>query len=485
MPGGDRTRRRRGTAGAAVLGALLCGALLSAPVAPAPDDAAPAPGHSTPGIGLESVCSLPPALRAMRGHLLFEYRVDARGQVQDVRELYASVQPEKDRGAFSAALAECVRQWAPHPERSEALAGRGAPPPLQRIPFHYFKPAPADDPVARAPDGHTYPVSWLEEMRVEKLRLAEWILKERAASPAAGGYRQIPGDGWVLHTRLGEAETAAVRAALEHARRVFETVFPAAPPVPEDAPLTVLVFSLEREFEELAAFDNLAVVPGSAGGRYTTWDRTIYAAVGDLPLPLIGSVLAHEATHHLVWHRLFGARERPPQWLNEGLAAFIQCVKPAAEGALDLAALDTGKISRGAERWSRTADDFLELLGAAAHAGRLPRLEDLLAGRLDERFAGREQRLHYAAAWLAVHYFLNADGGRHLGAFRLWSLDTGAGRGAEALAARVGRPLAEIEVDMRTYLESLLEAPGPRRAPPILTPPVLTPPLPAPPAGAS
>lgn len=414
-----------------------------------------------PGMGLEAVCDLPPDLRDVRGHLLFEYRMDPAGRVQDVQPLYVSVEPEARRGAFTAALAECVRQWAHPPE-----AGGGEGRATHLVPFHYFRPAPERDPVGVLPDGRSYPLAWFEEVHREKLKLAEAILKRGGPALLGGGkYLELEGPGWVLRTNVREADARSLRDALEYAGRAFEASFPGVPPAPAEAVLTVLLFQSDREFEQIAAFDNFMLVPGQPAGRYTSWDRTIYASASDLPLPLITGVIVHEATHHLVWQRLYARGRNPPLWVNEGIANFIQCVKPAPSGGIDLGAIDRGRILRYPQVWSRPAEEYLDLLAESAAASRLPPLADLLGGRLDAEFHGPRQKLLYGTAWLAVHYLLNAGGGKHREPFQAWLLGPASEGEGKALGAAIGRTPEQMEAEVRAHLEGLVEAPGIKRGP--------------------
>lgn len=428
-----------------------------------PPDGAAKPAPADPrGLGIETVCELTPELREVSGHLLFEYRVDNAGRVHDVKQLYASVDPHDRQSAFSAALAECVRRWAVPPGPS--VAGAGAVTHL--IPFHYFRPAPAGGGRSRLPDGRAVPDAWFHEMDREKLRFAEALLGE-GRSVAAGGtpFIETGGTGWTLRTDVTEEEAGSVRDAIEYAVRAFNAAFPGAPPVPADAPLSIVLFRDEREYDQFVAFDNFVQLPARVAGLYSGRDRMIYGAVADRPIPVISGVMVHEATHHLVTQRLYGGNREPPLWVNEGIAVYIECLKRGSAGVVHLAALDHGMHVAARKMWPRPADEYLSELTRAVEQERLPGLEDLVTGRLDGRFLSEEQKILYGTSWLLVHYLVNADGGRYRNGFQSWLLDGDAPPGAGAFAAAVGGEVARMQTGLRLYLEQLGDAPGVRRGP--------------------
>jgi hypothetical protein len=434
------------------LGALAAAAVLRAWLCP-PD---PLRAQEVSDLKLEELCDLPAGAAPSRAHFLFEYRLDATGKVQDAQTLYASVEPEAGRPALAAALAECIRQWGYRPPAPKPAAET-----VLLASFHRFAPAPKDGPVGILPDGRELPAAWFDEMREEKLRLATLLLqrvKPRLLTDAV--YREAAGKGWLLRANVTEPNFEAARRALEFAERAFDAAFPGAPPVPADMPLTVLLLQHEREYAQVIAFENFVPMRFQSAGRYSSWDRTITTAMGDLPAPLWTRNLAHEATHHFIAQRLYSGK-RPPTWVNEGIAAFIECLRsgPPAEAAsgreIDLASIERGKVAAPPRVWNLPAEEYLRTLREAAADRSLASAAEVTRRSFEERFRGPDPRQAYGQAWLLVHYLMNGEEGKHREAFRRWLSGPDAEGEGGALAAALGIALDRIDAALAAHLESL------------------------------
>jgi hypothetical protein len=421
---------------------------------------APLRAQEMSDLKLEELCDLPAGAAPRRAHFLFEYRLDATGKVQGVQALYSSVEPDQERAVLATALSECIRQWGYRPPAPKQTADTAL-----LVPFHRFAPAPKDGPMGVLPDGRELPAVWFDEMRDEKLRLATLLLqrvKPRLLTDAV--YREAAGRGWLLRANVTEQSFEAARQALEFAERAFDAAFPAARPVPADMPLTVLLLQYEHEYTQVIAFENFLPMRFLSSGRYSSWDRTITMAMADLPAPLWTRNLAHEAAHHFIAQRLY-AGKRPPMWVNEGIAAFIECLRAAPAGGadaraadagadFDLAGLERGKIAVAPHVWTRPAEEYLKTLREAAADRKLASAAELTSRAFEDEFRSADPRRAYGQAWLLVHYLMNAEGGKHREGFRKWLAGAGSEGEGDTLAAALESPLERIDSALPAYLES-------------------------------
>jgi hypothetical protein len=143
------------------------------------------------------------------------------------------------------------------------------------------------------------------------------------------------------------------------------------PPTLPDAPLRVVAFA---RVEDLRAF-----VPKPIEGFHAVSSRreSVIVARADVGRVTRAGILAHELTHAVL--RL--VLPRPPRWLDEGLATYMEA---AGEGE------DGETIRIGTPPPNRLA---------VARGDRVPVAEVLTPRR---RFEGGE----YATSWLLVHYLL-------------------------------------------------------------------------------
>lgn len=405
----------------------------------------PAPAGQTLPVPIEKgICYRPEIHDRVLGHLLFSYVVTATGRVENVRSLYVRVEPAADETKLVAALRQCMQGWKFKPGVRE-----GQPTAIAMMtPFHFFKPAPPDDPEVPIPGGDTIGQSRLQEMRQEKLGLIDHLLSGRQ-------YIEERGAGWILKTDLGRKDANVVREALETAARVFAGVFPGLPPVPEALPVTVVAFRDTLAYDQVVAFDNLVAVKETTAGRYSPLDRIIYAAKGTKPTPILSELLVHEMTHHLVRQRLYAGTRNPPTWVNEGIASFVECLKAPAKGGIHPGALERGRVVGGPFIYQKQADAYLDALREAVKQGRMPPVAELLAGRLNSAFEGPRWEDHYGTSWLVVHYLVNAGGGEHRARFQAWMTGPDGEGDGESLAKAIGRPLEQIEADLPGYLKTL------------------------------
>jgi hypothetical protein len=290
-------------------------------------------------------------------------------------------------------------------------------------------------------------------MREEKLRLATLLLqrvKPRLLTDAV--YREAAGRGWLLRANVTEQHFEAARQALEFAARAFDASFPAAPPAPADKPLTVLLLQNEREYTQVIAFENFLPLRFRSAGRYSSWDRTITTAMADMPAGLWTRTLAHEATHHFIAQRLYSGK-RTPMWVNEGIAAFVECLRAGPE--IDLAGLERGKIAAAPHVWNRPAEEYLQILREARADGRLASAGRVTSRAFDEEFRSADPQLAYGQAWLLVHYLMNAADAKHREGFRRWLASPSSEGDGAALAAALGSPLEQIDTALPAYIDGL------------------------------
>jgi hypothetical protein len=373
------------------------------------------------------------------GHLLLRLTVTENGQVVFVKPIDAAVRPPEKADPVVAAMSACLSKR----EFPEAVVPGGYEVRTDfYLAFHCFAPAPADAPTETIAGGRTIPAAWLEEMLVEKVRLAGKLLEPSRA-------KEIRGPGWLLRTDVPPEVSKTIVEALEFAAAAFDAAFPGAPPVPEAGPGTIFVFREEDRFHQVAAFDNIEQTRARLAGEYNPRDRLIYTWAGrESPPAAVAGLVAHEVTHHLVQQRLYGAGRRPPFWVTEGIAVLIQCLEPDAPGKIDLAAFQRGKLFKGPWRWRAPADAYLDALGSGLRKGSLPSLRTLM---------GRDWTLDvvlaYGTSWVLVHYLMTAEGGKHRAAFRSWMAGPDAEGDGASLALALGVPLDDLEAAVRRHLK--------------------------------
>lgn len=392
----------------------------------------------------KSACYDPAVHNDLTGHLLFLYLVDSTGRVSGVRAIYKEVEPPAKEAKLVGHMIQCLEGWKYRPGMRE---GRTVEMGLM-TPFHFFGLPPPDEPQIEIPGGKTIGRSRLDEMRAAKLRLVEHLLSGRQ-------YTEARGPGWELRTDLGAKDVNTVRRSLELAAQTFDAVFPGLPAVGEARPVTVVVFRDAGAHEQVVAFDNLIPDRNASSGLYSSYDRMLYTAKGLKPTEIVGNLLVHEMTHHLVEERLYPGDRWAPRWVHEGIAEFMESLDYRRKEPGDFSALEKSRISGSGGIWKSSAEQRMGTLRDELKKGALPPLEDLLSGGLDSKFNQADSAKYYAVSWLLVHYLINAEGGRYRVPFQAWMTGPQWGGDGETLAAAIGRPLAGIETALPAYLEHL------------------------------
>jgi hypothetical protein len=281
-------------------------------------------------------------------------------------------------------------------------------------------------------------------MRRAKLELIEHLL----SGPQA---REIKGRGWILRTDLGTKDVNVITGALEQAGRAFDIAFPGVPQLPASDVVTIVAFRDGLSQAQVDSFDNLRPVKYGAAGKYSSDEKIIYGAKGSRPTPALSELFVHEAAHHLIRRRLFQGKD-PPTWVNEGIATFLECLKEADGGELDLTGYERARVGGGFTLWERPAVEYLRELKQAAKKESLPPLAVLL-GR--ESFNGDDSDLMYGTSWLFVHYLINAEGGRWRAPFQAWMQKFAAEEKEPDLAPALGVPVVQLYSALPAYLQSL------------------------------
>lgn len=396
----------------------------------------------------DAICDLPGTLAGVAGHALLRYRVGPDGQVDRVETLYLTADPEEARTALKAAVGNCLREWRYRPALRD-----GSPVPASLITaMHFFHPAEGDDPLVALPDGRTLPQTHLETLRREKVAFAMARLGEQVV--------EVDGGAWLLRTDLPPEEARAIAGAIERTGALFDAVFPEAPALPRSSHLVIFLFASDEAFRQVTAFDSVLSVGFPIAGQYSAAEQLIFSSAGGAPARTIGSVLAHEASHHHIFHRLFRDGRRPPFWVNEGIACFVAGLAPGRTGGVDLSAIDRRNEPSGWKIFVSKTSEHLEALEGALAAGRLPPLEEFLDGRID---GDLPPDLTYGMSWLVVHYLMTAEDGRYRKSFSGWLVEPDAPQTAAGLEAALGAPLAGIERELPAHLRSMLGGPpGPQ-----------------------
>ncbi|HEV8120714.1 MAG TPA: hypothetical protein VGQ67_06945 [Candidatus Polarisedimenticolia bacterium] len=389
---------------------------------------------------------------AFTGHALFEYVIEASGTVDRINLLYADVLPAERRSAFIAELTSCLQKWAFKP----ASVGGVPAATLMKVAFHRLPTDRYADLVA-LPGGRAVPASLVQEMRSATLAFTETLLK-------GPNYKEARGDGWRLRTDLPKSALDDVQDAIDFTRRALQEILPGQPASAvdlKDSDVTLVLFKDMEKYRQVSAFDNVVPERAPTLGEYDREFRLIYAAVGDRPIPYFARVMAHEATHHFLAQRLSGSEARLPRWMDEGLAQYIQCLKPS-KGKVRLDELDRGKVSWVRPATGPNGERGVQVLRKRAETA-VENLQQNLAdvdpgalvdGRLDRHFFDEKGETLYDVSWLLVHFLMNGDEGRHRDAFRAWVLDSGA-KDSATLATATHIPAADLPALLSAHLKGI------------------------------
>jgi hypothetical protein len=392
---------------------------------------------------------------SIAGHVLFEYVVETSGGVDRIKLLYADVRPPEKQPALVADLTACIRTFKFRPATVD-----GAPAAtLMKAAFHRLPPT-ADPDQVLLPDGQTVSQALIRQMRAATLTFTEALLK-------GPDYKEAQGNGWRVRTDLPKSALDDVQGAIGFARRALDEALPGrsgSGATAETQDVTLILFKDQEKYRQLSAFDNLIPERAPTLGEYDPQFRLIYSAAGDRPILFFARVMAHEATHHFLEQRLQAAPAPLPRWLNEGMAQFIECLKPSKSGTVRLDALDRGNVEQmgalmgreGAQQgtfvWKKRVEaalaDLRENLSEVDVAA-------LVDGGLDRHFFDEHGESLYDVSWLLVHFLMNGEDGRHRDAFRAWVLDAGAAKSAATLAAATAIPAADLPARLREHLARL------------------------------
>jgi len=361
----------------------------------------------------KSSCTLPESLAGVAGHVLVRYTVNEAGKVNFVQPAFAVAEPPEKQQALIDSVVSCVGGWSYRPPKTELKHSVSGNPTfsvelLQA--FHYFKPGLADTETVEIEDGKRAPKRHIDEMRALKLKLARTLIE--------GSDRAVKeGKGWTVETNVRPKDRELLLGGVSFAIDGFGKVFETARPLPETEKLTLLLFGKEDEFNQVAAFDNL-FRGAKPAGQYTSWDRMAYtfAAGREHPLKHSLNYVIHETTHHLVYQQLASKDRQPPYWVNEGIATYMELLKPDKSGAFELFPFKRGRQVEGNFSWNSKAEGYLEAFDRHVKAGTLPDLA---------RFMGPENMrmevdLLYGLSWLLTHYMINGENGSLRKTYEKW-----------------------------------------------------------------
>jgi hypothetical protein len=389
-------------------------------------------------------CPMPPALRSVRGHALLRYIVSSTGAVESIEEVYVTAEPADRQGDFAAALRSCLARWR---YKNVPTVQNIALPVQMLMAFHYFEPAPDGAPSVTLPDGRSLPRLHLEEMRRERRVLASRLL-------AGPGFAEVRAHGCTVLTNVSAGQRAELIESIDRATGDFSRVFPAAASRPASPELVIFLFKDESSFREVAAFDNLVRMSGWIAGQYSSLDQTAYAALGDGPPRIAIDTLVHEVTHHLIHQNLFKDGRRPPYWVNEGIATFVELLRPGR--TQDISRHERGMQRQGSFRWRSEADVYLESLSRASREGTQPELGAFLSG--SPSIGKLDSDLAYGLSWLIVHFLINGDGQAYRERFETWLLATADAAHGDSVLSAVGLTLDDFEGRLAAHRKRLRKA---------------------------
>ncbi|MGH9868670.1 MAG: hypothetical protein ACREAA_10980 [Candidatus Polarisedimenticolia bacterium] len=377
-------------------------------------------------------CDLPPELTGVSGHALMRYKVNPMGYVNYVESAYAQVEPPGRTQDLVAHLQGCLKQWKYRPGGElDILLG-----------FHYFGPIQGTPEMSSLPDGRKVPLSHLQDLREAKLRFADHLL-------AGPDLREVTGQGWTLRTNVRSDEREALVSAIELADQSFQLAFPRRGGS-GGQPVTVLVFGAVDPFRKVSAFDNL-YVRFTPGGQYLPDERIAYtyASRRDAPLKISQQYVSHEVTHHFVHDRLAPSGRRTPYWIDEGIATYIELLRPPKKDKLDRFKFLRGRQKEGPFSWNARSEVYLESF--ERHAGHLPDPAHFLQGQ----FKDIDVELAYGLSWILVHYLINGEQGSLYEPFVTWMTQTMGTPGDPGLASALNRTPDQIFSALSTHAAAM------------------------------
>ena len=378
-------------------------------------------------------CELPEALQGMDGHVLLRYTVNEAGKINYVKPIFAVVDPPDKESDLTESVVTCLKGWSYGPAPARATSSVSGQPTgsvelLQA--FHYFKRPTAQGETIKLEGGRSVPVVHIERMRALKVQLALSLL-------SGSDLFETGGQGWGVQTNVRPKERERLLGGVRFAMGAFEQVFTGAPSLPDSSRLLLLLFRTQDAFNQVAAFDNIFRGPKPAG-QYSVADQMAYtfASGREHPLRLSVDYVVHETTHHLVHQRLAeGGRRDTPYWVDEGIASYIELLKPDKQGTFEKFEFRRGKQFEGDYSWRSHADTYLDAFERSLKAGNLPDFDDFINSRVTKM----ESDLAYGLSWILTHYLINGEAGALMKPFQAWLTGPMGGESDPGIAAAMGR----------------------------------------------
>ncbi len=212
--------------------------------------------------------------------------------------------------------------------------------------------------------------------------------------PARGGpaWWEVTTDHFVLIANRPEAQARRAAARLEQMRTAYllGAWQGVDPPMPR---LRVVAFRDLGELSEFTGTERFLGFTTRLGGGESLLTTTGNFDLDANPVANDGSVFKHELAHWVDGFFLI----RPPRWLDEGLAMFLETMTIDKHGQATLGAANLGRLPPG-----------LSHSTLAGRTGWLP-MADVLGAK---RYPGAAWKVSsfYSMSWLFVHMLVNERG---------------------------------------------------------------------------
>lgn len=292
----------------------------------------------------------------------------------------------------------------------------------------------------------------VDAVRDAFLAEAERLVRDRDYDAATSAHYSVQTDD----PRVDPEHAAAL---LELFRAHLEATWPGEPDLSAvRSPSRVFLLYSFYEFNELLGGEWRRSLLRPGGHYETTLDAITLHSDGSPPGDLADS-LVHEAAHQLIESGLYPDNALPT-WVSEGLATYYGhtlldrdgVFRSGTIGGKALPLMRRGSFPAGQEARSRLRAARQALKGDDELEG--PLVERILAADTPQRFYGPGVQVHYAGAWLLVHYLLHGDDGAHAAAFHAWIDAAAAGR-PEPLPDSLGIDLATLDEGFRAHVRGL------------------------------
>lgn len=231
---------------------------------------------------------------------------------------------------------------------------------------------------------------------------------------------------------------------------------------PYDGPSAVFLFYSFFKYNQLLDGDFSRSAQRPKGHYIPALDVLTLHTDADAPGAL-ADTLIHEAAHQMIDQRLYGSGHPPSLWISEGLASYFGYAYRDESGRFHFDQVGGKSVAllRG-ERPASSREPARRLRAFRDRARRGEQGPDglvhaVLALREPPRFYfDADARLNYAVGWLAVHFLLHGDDGRHAGAFAGFLALDADGRGTpEALYAQIGMSRDEFGAALVRHARTL------------------------------